>query len=130
MYFNIDLISKFLIESRYEDGSGGCDGCLNWEGVGYQAVRALANIKRKKPELYRSFPISRKTTNNKLQLAARSLELMFTVPNWPPGARSLTTSLKETGKSRFHELETANKFLSDILSSKNIPYLLFQEISP
>ena len=110
-----------MIKSRYEDGSGGCDGCLNWEGVGYQAVRALANIKRKHPELYRSFPISRKTTNNKLQLAARSLELMFTVPNWPPGARSLTASLKETGKSRFHELETANKFLSDILSSKNIP---------
>ena len=99
------LISKFLIKSRYEDGSGGCDGCLNWEGVGYQSVRALANIRRKKPELYRAFPISRKTTNNKLQLAARSLELMFTVPNWPPGARSLTTSLKETGKSRFHELE-------------------------
>ena len=115
------MISKFLIKSRYEDGSGGCDGCLNWEGVGYQAVRALANIKNKKPELYRSFPISRKTTNNKLQLAARSLELMFTVPTWPPGARSLTTSLKETGKSRFHELETTNKFIFHILSSKNIP---------
>ena len=121
LYFKVNLISKFLIKSRYEDGSGGCDGCLNWEGVGYQAVRALANIKNKKPELYRSFPISRKTTNNKLQLAARSLELMFTVPNWPPGARSLTTSLKETGKSRFHELETTNKFIFHILSSKNIP---------
>jgi len=85
---------------RYEDGSGGCDGCLNWSGVGYVAPRALANIIRKKPQWYRAFPITRKTTNNKLQLAARSLELIFTVPNWPPGAGVLTTSLKESGKSR------------------------------
>jgi len=85
---------------RYEDGSGGCDGCLNWSGVGYVAPQAIANIIRKKPHLYRAFPITRKTSNNKLQLAARSLELIFTVPNWPPGAGVLTTSLKESGKSR------------------------------
>ena len=21
---------------RYEDGTGGCDGCLNWHGVGHR----------------------------------------------------------------------------------------------
>ena len=96
---------KFTNIFRYEDGSGGCDGCLNWEGVGYMPPRALANLINKKPEWYRAFPITRKTNNNKLQLAARSLELMFTIPDWPPGAPSLTTSLKETGKSRFQILE-------------------------
>ena len=34
---------------------------------------------------YRKFPITRKTNNNKLQLAARSLDLMFKVADWPPG---------------------------------------------
>ena len=24
---------------KYEDGSGGCDGCLNWKGVGYMSVK-------------------------------------------------------------------------------------------
>ena len=23
---------------KYKDGTGGCDGCLNWEGVGYRCV--------------------------------------------------------------------------------------------
>ena len=33
-------------------------------------------------------------------MVARSLELIYTVPTWPPGARALPTSLKESGKSR------------------------------
>ena len=45
-------------------------------------------------------PIPDKTSNNKLELTARSLELIFTVPNWPPGAMVLPVSLKESGKSR------------------------------
>ena len=40
------------------------------------------------------------TTNNKLQVSARSLELIFTDKNWPPGATSLPESLKDSGKSR------------------------------
>ena len=68
--------------------------------MGYVSPQNIGDIRRKKPHLYRAYPITRKTSNNKLQLAARSLELIFTVPNWPPGAGVLTTSLKESGKSR------------------------------
>merc|ERR1719423_196854 len=46
------------------------------------------------------YPIEFHTTNNKLQMTARSLELIYKVPNWPPGARSLSMSLKDSGKSR------------------------------
>ena len=45
-------------------------------------------------------PRSAKTTNNKLELTARSLELIYTVADWPPGAPVLPVSLKESGKSR------------------------------
>ena len=45
-------------------------------------------------------PMADKTSNNKLELTARSLELIFTVPNWPPGAMVLPVSLRESGKSR------------------------------
>ena len=33
-------------------------------------------------------------------MSARSLELIYTLTDWPPGARSLPVSLKESGKSR------------------------------
>ena len=85
---------------KYEDGTGGCDGCLNWAGMGYIAPRALSNIQKKHPEWVGAFTKSTHTTNNKLQLTARSLELIYTVPNWPPGAKTLPVSLKESGKSR------------------------------
>ena len=45
-------------------------------------------------------PTQRHTTNNKLQMSARSLELIYTDKNWPPGAASLPESLKNSGKSR------------------------------
>ena len=25
---------------KYKDGTGGCDGCLNWEGMGFQVFKA------------------------------------------------------------------------------------------
>ena len=87
---------------RYEDGSGGCDGCLNWEGMGYISPRQM-EVKRKNPlfEVYRgAWPKTNHTNNNKLQMTARSLELIYTVPDWPPGARALPISLKDSGKSR------------------------------
>ena len=45
-------------------------------------------------------PRAAKTNNNKLELTARSLELIYTVADWPPGAPVLPVSLKESGKSR------------------------------
>ena len=85
---------------RYEDGTGGCDGCLNWQGVGYRSPKAWGGVMKKHPEWVDAWPKVTKTTNNKLQLSARSLELIYTLTDWPPGARSLDSSLRESGKSR------------------------------
>ena len=40
------------------------------------------------------------TSNNKLQLTARSLELIYRKTDWPPGTPELAQSLFESGKSR------------------------------
>ena len=88
---------------RYEDGSGGCDGCLNWKGVGYISPRQISYRDPNNPmfeKYHGAWPKTNATTNNKLQLTARSLELIYTVPTWPPGARNLSVSLRESGKSR------------------------------
>ena len=85
---------------KYEDGSGGCDGCLNWAGMGYSSPRALDGTFKRHPELVGAFAKTTHTSNNKLQLSARSLELIYTLVDWPPGAKGLPTSLKESGKSR------------------------------
>ena len=86
---------------RYEDGTGGCDGCINWAGVGHAFPRG-SNIfaEGKDPHLREAMPRAAKTNNNKLELTARSLELIYTVADWPPGAPVLPVSLKESGKSR------------------------------
>ena len=49
---------------------------------------------------YRAQPIKYKTDNNKLSTTAMALELIYTDPAWPPGARELSSSLQKTGKSR------------------------------
>ena len=83
---------------RYEDGTGGCDGCINWVGVGHDFPRG--NTIFQDPHLKEAMPRAAKTNNNKLELTARSLELIYTVADWPPGAPVLPVSLKESGKSR------------------------------
>ena len=42
---------------------------------------------------YRKFPIAYKTDNNKLQLTARSLELIYTLTDWLLSAPTLSQSL-------------------------------------
>ncbi len=54
---------------RYTDGSGGCDGCLNWEGVG-------AKIDNTKYGL--SNPPVDKTNNNGLKDIVEDLEKLYT----------------------------------------------------
>ena len=49
---------------------------------------------------YRAQPIKYKTDNNKLSTTAMALEWIYTDPAWPPGARELSSSLQNTGKSR------------------------------
>ena len=61
-----------------------------------------------------------KTSNNKLELTARSLELIYTVPDWPPGAPALPVSLKESGKSRADLWQFAgNVGLENAISNTN-----------
>ena len=46
---------------RYDDGSGGCDGCLNWKGVGYISPKALDGIQKKHPEWVGVWPKFKET---------------------------------------------------------------------
>lgn len=92
---------------RYEDDSGGCDGCLNWSGMGYVSPRVKDQFQEKTPDEWKdknNQKIKTKkathTNNNKHQLSAGSLELIYQVADWPPGAKSLSVSLLESGKSR------------------------------
>ena len=73
---------------------GGCDGCLNWEGMGFVMKEALG---KKKPFKY---PIPTHGDNNALQYTVKILELIYTNKSWPDNAPSLPISLKDSGKSR------------------------------
>ena len=81
---------------------GGCDGCLNWEGMDFMNEVPLGHLGSTGPEWpsYRAMPIKYKTDNNKLSTTAMALEMIYTDPTWPPGPRKLTSSLRSTGKSR------------------------------
>ena len=76
---------------RYTDGTGGCDGCLNWKGVG---------------KYYDDLPGSnayedvKSTDNNGLQPTVEMLEALYMVPDFPTQSPVLTSSLFESGKSR------------------------------
>merc|ERR1719209_2197485 len=81
---------------------GGCDGCLNWEGMDFLNEIPLGQMGATGPEWpsYRAMPIKYKTDNNKLSTTAMALEMIYTKPSWPPGTPELTSSLRSTGKSR------------------------------
>ena len=81
---------------------GGCDGCINWEGVDFMNEVPLGHLGSTGPEWpsYRAMPIKYKTDNNKLSTTAMALEMIYTDPTWPPGPRELSSSLRSTGKSR------------------------------
>ena len=76
---------------KYEDGSGGCDGCLNWENVG----KIYTEFEQHK------YPDLHKSDNNGLECAVYLLEHIYTNASFPAKmAPSLKTSLKDSGKSR------------------------------
>merc|ERR1719232_1317041 len=77
---------------KYTDGTGGCDGCLNWKGVG---ITYYMNKRGK-----RSFPDMKESDNNGLRHTVEVLEAIYTIPMFPKGAPELNISLKESGKSR------------------------------
>ena len=93
LFFSILLLS-FHDCLRYADGEGGCDGCLNWSGVG---DRFPAPDKIKYKFKYEDI---KNTNNNGLEYVVAVLEKLYTDPKFPPDTPTLPVSLKSSGKSR------------------------------
>ena len=94
---------------KYKEGTtdgavDGCDGCLNWDGVGFEFKETWfngnPNDESTVNHFTRSYPISHETTNNGLEGTARALEKIYTNLTWPTSAPSVNVSLKDSGKSR------------------------------
>ena len=81
----------------YKDGTGGCDGCLNWDKMGTDTPSPFKSM-----DTYceHQFDKVNKTDNNGLDRLVFYLEKMYTSTNFPPGAPELDVSLKASGKSR------------------------------
>jgi hypothetical protein len=76
---------------KYADGSGGCDGCLNWEGM-----EDILNITKYS---YANPPVE--VTNNKgLDEIVDVLEKVYKDPTYPSNVPAMQESLYESGKSR------------------------------
>ena len=79
---------------KYSDGTGGCDGCLNWKGVGTRLDSRKGHFK-----FYYDNVTS--TNNNGLGKTVEVLERIYTDPKFPRDAAPyLNVSLKASGKSR------------------------------
>jgi len=76
---------------KYADGTGGCDGCLNWHGMD-QKLDSKAGA--------RNLPVEAGAGNNGLGNTVRTLEKFYTEANYPYGAPVLTASPQELGWSR------------------------------
>ena len=77
---------------KYADGSGGCDGCLNWHNVGNR-VKDFKWVSRSEPNVG-------VTDNNGLEGIVGKLEKLYTETNYPWNAPDLSESLQASGKSR------------------------------
>ena len=62
---------------RYTDGTGGCDGCLNWAGVGNPIPSPF------RTEDFYAFTPPNNTDNNGLGDIVEKLELIYTTIDWP-----------------------------------------------
>ena len=83
---------------KYEDGSGGCDGCINWEGMDFRY--------EDKPGSWRYKDVTR-TSNTNLDFTMEVLHHIYIDKDFPrdsihnsPMAPSLNVSLEDSGKSR------------------------------
>jgi len=79
---------------RYTDGTGGCDGCINWKGMHHEGPSPHS-----KDDYYKTEPIQ-ETDNNGMDMIAEKLELIYTTIDWPFQNASLEVSLYQSGKSR------------------------------
>ncbi|CAE7034834.1 APX1 [Symbiodinium sp. CCMP2592] len=77
---------------KYADGTGGCDGCLEWTGVGERFSRDQHG----KAQLNASDD----GHNNGLQPTVEILEKIYTDPTFPQKAPALPRSPKDSGISR------------------------------
>ena len=59
---------------KYKDGSGGCDGCLNWDGVGFRFEDAPNKFK---------YENVGETNNNGLKFTVEVLEAIYTDAKFP-----------------------------------------------
>jgi len=87
---------------KYADGSGGCDACLNMDGVFITYATDNKNLPQKRGN------------NNNLGLTADVLERIYTDPAYPAGTPKLSRSLREGGQSRADLWALATQFAARI----------------
>ena len=84
---------------KFSDGTGGCNGCLNFRNMGVE-TRGRDCLRTQSCALNTHEKV---TDNNNLLWVARVLEILYTEKN-PPFSRAkdfqLKTSLRDSGKSR------------------------------
>merc|ERR1719348_529677 len=78
---------------KYEDGTGGCDGCLGRRDVGHQRVPHDHDGYLDRPDV-------KDGDNNGMQVVSDILEGIYTNKDFPSRTPSLQASLQESGKSR------------------------------
>ena len=76
---------------KYADGTGGCDGCLNWHGM---------DVKLEPKDGSRSLQVEDGAGNNGLGDTVRNMERMYTEANFLREGPVLTASPKDLGWSR------------------------------
>merc|ERR1719347_605368 len=76
---------------KYTDGTGGCDGCLNWKGM---------DVKLNPIAGGRNLKVEDGAGNNGLGKTVRALEEIYTTTNIPLQGPVLTASPKDLGWSR------------------------------
>merc|ERR1719450_424633 len=77
---------------KYKDGTGGCDGCLNWHGMGHRFGEDMAGTRREEN--------LDEGNNNGLEGVVEILERVYTDKDQPGASPSLDVSLRDSGKSR------------------------------
>jgi len=78
---------------KYKDGTGGCDGCLNWHGMEHRFDGQAMTHSRREENLDEG-------NNNGLEKVVKYLEKIYTKKDHPGNSPSLEVSLRESGKSR------------------------------
>ena len=68
---------KHFTKMQFSDGTGGCDGCLNWKGMGAEVPNVFDEAE------YYTWTPANKTDNNRLGDIVETLEKIYTNIDWP-----------------------------------------------